>query len=103
MYIYLPIRSKLLSGLSLSDQEKLGISALQMLEDEIGWLTNFTATREAARERPESGIATLRHADNVLLAGHLTLITALLSCEGIKKEDTGEFSNIYFIMLWIFH
>lgn len=67
----------------------LGISANQMLEDEAGWLTNFNATREASRERPESGIAALRHADNILLAGHLTLITALLSCEGISKEDFG--------------
>ncbi|XP_071548346.1 ubiquitin carboxyl-terminal hydrolase 24-like isoform X1 [Panulirus ornatus] len=86
---YFSLRSKLLFGLSSSDQEMLGISALQMLEDETGWLTNFTATREASRERPESGVAMLRHADNVLLAGHLTLITALLSCEGINKEETG--------------
>ncbi|ROT66789.1 putative ubiquitin carboxyl-terminal hydrolase 24 [Penaeus vannamei] len=86
---YFSLRSKLLSGLNKSDQEMLGISANQMLEDEAGWLTNFNATREAARERPESGIAALRHADNILLAGHLTLITALLSCEGINKEDFG--------------
>lgn len=86
---YFSLRSRLLSGLSARDQESLGISVHQMLEDEIGWLTNFNATREAARERPESGIPTLRSADNVLLAGHLTLITALLSCEGINKEETG--------------
>ncbi|XP_069185948.1 ubiquitin carboxyl-terminal hydrolase 24 isoform X1 [Procambarus clarkii] len=86
---YFSLRSKLLSGLSAHDQEVLGINVHQMLEDEIGWLTNFNATREAARERPESGIPTLRSADNVLLAGHLTLITALLSCEGINKEETG--------------
>lgn len=67
----------------------LGISALQMLEDETGWLTNFTATREVTRERPESGVTALRNADNVLLAGHLTLISALMSCEGINKNEIG--------------
>ncbi|KAK7081025.1 Ubiquitin carboxyl-terminal hydrolase 24 [Halocaridina rubra] len=86
---YFNLRSKLLYGLTSCEQEELGVSALQMLEDEIGWLTNFTATREASRERPESGIATLRHADNILLAGHLTLIAALLTCEGISKEESG--------------
>lgn len=70
----------------------LGISALQMLEDETGWLTNFTATREVTRERPESGVAALRNADNVLLAGHLTLISALMSCEGINKKEIGKVS-----------
>ncbi|XP_068228806.1 LOW QUALITY PROTEIN: ubiquitin carboxyl-terminal hydrolase 24-like [Palaemon carinicauda] len=86
---YFNLRSKLLSRLSSGEQELLGISALQMLEDETGWLTNFTATREACRERPESGIASLRHADNILLAGHLTLISALLTCEGVNKEENG--------------
>ncbi|KAK4305331.1 hypothetical protein Pmani_022773 [Petrolisthes manimaculis] len=86
---YFNLRSKMLSKLSISDQEMLGISASQMLEDEIGWLSNFTATREVTRERPESGVASLRHADNVLLAGHLTLISALLSCEGINSNEIG--------------
>lgn len=62
-----------------------------MLEDEIGWLTNFTATREVMRERPESGVSAMRYADNILLAGHLMLISALMSCEGINKEETGNY------------
>lgn len=86
---YFSLRSKLLSDLSSKDQEAMGIGTSQMLEDEIGWLTNFTATREVMRERPESGVSALRHADNILLAGHLTLISALMSCEGINKEETG--------------
>lgn len=81
----------MLSDLSSKDQEVLGINTSQMLEDEIGWLTNFTATREVMRERPESGVSALRHADNILLAGHLTLISALMSCEGINKEEIGMF------------
>lgn len=84
-------RSKLLSDLSCKDQEALGISPSQMLEDEIGWLTNFTATREVMRERPESGVSAMRYADNILLAGHLMLISALMSCEGINKEETGKY------------
>lgn len=80
----------LLSDLSIKDQESLEISASQMLEDEIGWLTNFTATREVMRERPESGVSAMRHADNILLAGHLMLISALMSCEGVNKEETGK-------------
>ncbi|KAK8401660.1 hypothetical protein O3P69_001054 [Scylla paramamosain] len=86
---YFSLRSKLLSDLSSKDQESLEISASQMLEDEIGWLTNFTATREVMRERPESGVSAMRHADNILLAGHLMLISALMSCEGVNKEETG--------------
>ncbi|CAL4091223.1 unnamed protein product, partial [Meganyctiphanes norvegica] len=86
---YFSLRSKLLYGLNKSEQESLCLSAQQMLDDEVGWLTNFTATREASRERPESGIAMLRNADNVLLSGHLTLIGALLSCEDVTTEETG--------------
>ena len=66
-----------------------------MLEDEKNWLYNFTATPEPTRERPESGVASLRQADNVLLAGHLTLINALLSCEGVNKHECGEFYYVF--------
>ena len=62
-----------------------------MLEEEKNWLHNFSATPEVTRERPESGVNSLRHADNVLLAGHLSLVTALLTCEGIDHEDCGKY------------
>ncbi|XP_076051171.1 ubiquitin carboxyl-terminal hydrolase 24-like isoform X2 [Oratosquilla oratoria] len=87
---YFSLRCKLLTGLSAGEQETLGVNAAQMLEDEVCWLSNFTSTREAARERPESGIAALRQADNILLAGHLRLITALLSCWGVDAAECGQ-------------
>lgn len=60
-----------------------------MVEDEISWLHNFTTTREATRERSQSGITSLRSAENILVAGHLKLIGALLSCENVDGIKSG--------------
>lgn len=70
-------------------QDTYGINASSMIEDEISWLLNFTTTREADRERPESGIASLRSAEDILIAGHLKLISALLSCQNVNQAKCG--------------
>ncbi|KAB7497647.1 Ubiquitin carboxyl-terminal hydrolase 24, partial [Armadillidium nasatum] len=87
---YFDLISHLLSSLTQNSQDILNINASQMIEDEIVWMLNFTSTREATRERPESGIALLRNAENLLVAGHLKLISSLLSCENIDKMKCGE-------------
>jgi len=50
-----------------------------MLSDEIDWLRNFvTSQNEHVHET-----------DNLLLAGHLTLLNTLLTCDGIDKTLSG--------------
>ena len=58
-----------------SKQKRLDVNVHSMLEDEVGWLTNFV---------PSDG-AGVRDTDNTLLAGHLRLIRTLLTCQAINK------------------
>ena len=51
-----------------------------MLEDEIGWLSNFV---------PSDGHG-VRDTDNMLMAGHVRLIRTLLTCQNINKVDIGK-------------
>ena len=60
-------------------QKDLQLDVEQMLEDEIGWLSNFVPSRYAE----------LQQTDNILLAGHLQLIRTLFTCQGISKEEHG--------------
>jgi hypothetical protein len=48
-----------------------------MLNDEVGWLSNFT---------PYSGTSSIEmeQADNALLAGHLNVVRGLLNCDGVS-------------------
>uniref|UniRef100_A0A8D0HEE5 Ubiquitin specific peptidase 24 n=1 Tax=Sphenodon punctatus TaxID=8508 RepID=A0A8D0HEE5_SPHPU len=73
------INQRLLS--QSSEMEQLKISPAVMLEDEITWLDNFEPNRTAECETSE--------ADNILLAGHLSLIKTLLSLCGAEKEMLG--------------
>ena len=57
---YFELRCHLLRGLSLFEQEVLGVSAPQMMEDEFNFLNNFTSCG--------------RLADNTLIAGQWTNI-----------------------------
>lgn len=62
-------------------QEDMQLDVASMLEDEIAWLSNFAPSRHAE----------LQTMDNTLLAGHLHLIRTLFTCQGINKEELGEY------------
>ena len=64
------LRGALLENLTKEDEELLGVSAQDMLDDEISWLSNFTLTRPRSRHRKESEVVTeRRNADDTLCAG----------------------------------
>ena len=73
---YFDLRSYLLGDMSLREQECLGVSSKQMIEDELNFLHNYTPCHRAV--------------DCTLLAGHLRLVEALLLCEGVDKVAVGE-------------
>ena len=64
---------------AVGEQKQLMVNISSMLEDELGWLTNFVPS-----EHPDN-----RDTDNILLAAHLRLIRTLLTCEGVNKQDAG--------------
>jgi len=72
---YFELRCRLLQGMTLKEQEFLQESSSQMIEDEITWLHNFT---------PCSNVL-----DCTLLAGHIRLVEALLTCQGVSKVEVG--------------
>ncbi len=72
---YFDLRCSLLRGLTLRDQKALDESAQSMVEDELTFLQNFTLCN--------------RHRDCILLSGHLRLLEALLTCEGVDKREVG--------------
>lgn len=76
---YFDLLCKLLEGLSTEDQGKLQMNPTSMLEDEVAWLGNFVPSIH-----PD-----MSDTDNSLLAGHLKLITTLLTCEGVDPEENG--------------
>ena len=65
----------MVSGLTLKEQKALGDSAADMIEDELTFLHNYTPCQ--------------RLVDCTLLAGHLRLVEALSTCEGIDKRQIG--------------
>ncbi|KAK2177004.1 hypothetical protein NP493_624g01033 [Ridgeia piscesae] len=77
---YFKLRCRLLKHLTADDQRHLQLNVVSMLSDEIDWLRNFvTSQNEHVHET-----------DNLLLAGHLTLLNTLLTCDGIDKTLSGE-------------
>lgn len=62
-----------------------------MLEDEVAWLGNFVPSLH-----PD-----MSDTDNSLLAGHLKLITTLLTCEGVDEEEHGRWKKIKWQFKWI--
>ncbi|XP_062568779.1 ubiquitin carboxyl-terminal hydrolase 24-like [Saccostrea cucullata] len=76
---YFDLLCKLLEGLSKEEQTKLQLDPPNMLEDEVAWLGNYVPSLH-----PD-----MADTDNSLLAGHLKLITTLLTCEGVDPEEHG--------------
>ena len=72
---YFALRSHLLKNLSLTDQESLGHNAAAMVEDELSFLHSYTPCSKTE--------------DCTLLAGHLGLVEALLSSEGVSISEVG--------------
>ncbi len=72
---YFDLRCALLRGMTQRDQKALGENAQSMVEDELTFLQNFTLCN--------------RHRDCSLLSGHLRLLEALLTCEGVDKRQVG--------------
>lgn len=72
---YFSLRCSLLKGLSVLQLDQLEENANSMIEDELLLLQNFSPCRAE---------------DCTLLAGHLRLVEALLSCEGVDKQKVGK-------------
>lgn len=83
---YFELRAKLIQDVVEKNvQDKCGVDPKGMLEDEIGWLSNFEVPTSA--EYAESSSA--RVLDNTLLTGHLRLIKTLIACPDIDKKKIG--------------
>ena len=85
---YMELRCSLLQGMSKVEQEVLGESCAQMIEDEVTWLFNFSPCSKTA--------------DSTLLAGHIRLVKALLSCQGVNKQEVGAGMIAQFISTYLF-
>lgn len=84
---YFDLRCFLLKNLSKQEQDLLGENAGQMMEDELTFLNNFTPCHRL-------------HIDCILIAGHLRLMEALVTCDGVEKTVVGatlipEILNMY--------
>lgn len=66
------------------DQKRLHVDPKQMIEDEINWLQGFSPSSSAA----------LQAADSALMEGHFRLIKTLLTCDGVQKNEAGEFRKV---------
>ena len=73
---YFQLRCHLLENLTLAEQESLGENARTMLEDELTFLHSY-------------GPCSLQE-DCTLLAGHLRLVQALLTAEGVSTDEVGK-------------
>jgi len=63
---------------SVQDQERLQVNVEKKLNVELDWLRNIEIEEHSGEEM------------QMLLAGHLKLVTALFSCEGIDKKIYGQ-------------
>ena len=70
------------------EQELLAALAPGMVEDEISWLFNFSPCHNSS--------------DSVLLAGHIKLLKALLSCQGVDRREVGLAVIPQFISTYLF-
>lgn len=95
---YFELRCRLLADLSVAEQRLLEIDVASMLEDEVAWLTNFVPSAVAGSSLPMAAAGvyaascgrrvTARQcansaANDALLTGHLRLVRAILTCEGV--------------------
>jgi len=85
---YFDLRCRLFQGMSLVEQDILQANAVQMIEDEITWLFNFSPCNKTN--------------DSTLLAGHIKLVKSLLSCQGVNKKDVGASIISQFITTYLF-
>ena len=67
------------------DQARLGVDASSMVEDETGWLQNFSPSPSYDGSGGSNGSS----ADDVLLTGHLDLVRALVTCHGVSRLAVG--------------
>ena len=65
--------------LTVDDQRHLQLNVVSMLNDEVDWLRNFVTSQNE----------NVNETDNLLLAGHLTLIHTLSTCDGVDKALVG--------------
>eukprot|EP00090_Calanus_glacialis_P047045 TRINITY_DN9530_c0_g1_i3.p1 TRINITY_DN9530_c0_g1~~TRINITY_DN9530_c0_g1_i3.p1 ORF type:complete len:2633 (-),score=502.34 TRINITY_DN9530_c0_g1_i3:271-7929(-) len=85
---YFDLRCRLLQGMSLVEQDILQANSVQMIEDEITWLFNFSPCNKTN--------------DSTLLAGHIKLVKSLLSCQGVNKKEVGSSIISQFITTYLF-
>ena len=78
---YFELRCYLLQGLSILEQEQLSLCAKSMLEDELTFLNTYVP---CSRNKSD---------DCNLIAGHLKVVEALISADGIDVSDVG-FDNV---------
>ncbi|XP_067939467.1 ubiquitin carboxyl-terminal hydrolase 24-like [Watersipora subatra] len=74
---YFDLRCELLKQLSPEEKVVLEMNVLSHLEDELAWLGNF---------QPSCKRGSDASTDDILLTGHLRLVSCLLTCEGVDKE-----------------
>ena len=74
---YFDLRCFLLKNLTKHEQDLLGENACQMMEDELTFLNNFTTCHRL-------------QIDCILISGHLRLMEALVTCDGIDKTVVGK-------------
>jgi len=72
----------LLFFVAVQEQERLQVDVEKKLDVEMDWLHNIEIEEHSGEEM------------QMLLAGHLKLVTALFSCEGIDKRKYGQCSAI---------
>lgn len=76
-----------MTTLLVQEQEHLQMNVEEKLNIEINWLHNVNLQEEEYSEEMQ-----------MLLAGHLKLVAALFTCEGIDKGKYGRFlMNGFFI------
>ncbi|XP_065904481.1 ubiquitin carboxyl-terminal hydrolase 24-like isoform X2 [Dysidea avara] len=75
---FFQLKCQILSSLTIQEQERLQVNVERKLDVEIDWLRNVEIEEHSGEEM------------QMLLAGHLKLVTALFSCEGIEKKKYGK-------------
>ena len=86
---YFSLRCSLLQNMTRLEQEQVTGLAPGMVEDEISWLFNFSPCNSTISDSP-------------LLAGHIKLLKALLSCQGVDKKEVGLAVIPQFISTYLF-
>eukprot|EP00731_Ephydatia_muelleri_P019119 Em0011g1159a len=74
---YFEFRSRLLQNLKVEEQKELGVDVIQLLKNELDWISRF---KSCSWQPP---------ALQCVLTGHLKLCRALFTCEGVDKKSYG--------------